>query len=140
MAGANGDTRSRGERFGHAIRAAREAKGWTQDDLVERSGISRATLLRWESGNAQNPDAENVRRVFIALGINPREAAVLLGYVTREEIALGPEPQRVFDKTTEEVIEILEDPSVPEVEKQEWARYLRFRTGRDDPPRRRRAG
>lgn len=142
MPGASRDTSDRGRQFGDAIRAAREAKGWTQDDLIERSGVSRATLLRWESGAARTPDSENVRKVFLALGLDAREAAVLLGYVTREEIALGPEPPRIFNATTEEVIEILEDPNVPEIEKQEWARYLRFRAGRDgqQAQRRRAAG
>jgi hypothetical protein len=82
-----------------------------------------------------------VRKVFAALGIDPREAPVLLGFVTREEMGLPPEPPRQFDVTTEEVISILEDPNVSDTEKREWVAYLRFRTQRaEQQPRRRRAG
>lgn len=32
------------------LKAAREAKGWTQDELAERIGVSRGTVWRWEDG------------------------------------------------------------------------------------------
>jgi ribosome-binding protein aMBF1 (putative translation factor) len=35
--------------FGALVRSAREAKGWTQDELAEESGISRTTISRWEN-------------------------------------------------------------------------------------------
>lgn len=78
--------------------------------------------------------------MFRALGIDLREAAVALGYLTRDEVGLGPEPPRVFDATVEEVIEILQDPNVSDTEKFEWVQYLRYRTGRPASPRRRKVG
>ncbi len=97
---------------------------------MEESGIGRATLLRWEAGDVSRPEPEKVRKVFRALGIDPREAPVLLGFVTREEMGLPAEPPRLFGATVEEVITILEDPDVPEHQKREWVEYLRFRTQR----------
>lgn len=130
----------KGHAFSQLIRAGRKKKAWTQEDLIEESGVSRSTILRWEAGKVERPDPEQVRAVFRALGLDPREAAVALGYLTREEIGLSPEPPRVFDATVEEVIEILQDPNVSDAEKSEWVQYLKFRTGRPVSGRRRRTG
>jgi hypothetical protein len=73
--------------------------------------------------------------------VDIREAVVLLGFATREQLGLPPAPPRMFGATTEEVIRILEDPKVPEEQKREWLEYLRFRTQREQERRRpRRAG
>ncbi|MDM4721117.1 helix-turn-helix domain-containing protein [Micromonospora sp. WMMA1363] len=130
----------RGRDFAQLIRGGRAAKGWTQEDVIEEAGLSRSTYLRWEAGRVERPDPEQVRAVCRVLGIDPREAAVALGYLTREEMGLGPEPPRILDATVEEVIEILQDPNVTEIEKREWVQYLRFRTGRPVESRRRRVG
>ncbi|NIL65014.1 helix-turn-helix domain-containing protein, partial [Salinispora arenicola] len=109
--------------------------------VIEEAGLSRSTYLRWEAGRVERPDPEQVRAVCRVLTIDPREAAVALGYLTREEIGLGPEPPRMFDATVEEVVQILQDPAVSEIEKREWVQYLKFRTGRPtESGRRRRAG
>lgn len=127
--------------FAQLLRAGRKAKGWTQEDVIEEAGLSRSTYLRWEAGRVERPDPDQVRAVCRVLHIDPREAAVALGYLTREEIGLGPEPPRMFDATVEEVVQILQDPSVSEIEKREWVQYLKFRTGRPtEPSRRRQAG
>lgn len=130
----------RGHDFAQLLRAARKNKGWTQEDVIDESGVSRSTYLRWEAGKVERPDPEQVRAVCRTLGIDPREAAVALGYITREEIGLDPEPPRMFDATVEEVIQILQDPKVSDAEKFEWVQYLKFRTGRAMDPRRRRTG
>lgn len=127
--------------FGALVRTARLAKGWTQDDLVEESGVSRSTITRWEGGNGGRYDPDQVRAVFDALGLDIREAVVLLGFATRDQLGLPPTPPRLFTATTEEVIRILEDPDVPEDQKREWLEYLRFRTQQDQKRRRpRKAG
>lgn len=126
--------------FAQMIRDGRKARGWTQEDLIEASGVSPATVARYEGykpGSRPHPEPENVRKIFNALGVDPREAAVVLGYLTRDEIGLGPTPPRVFDASVEEVISILQDPDVSDTEKVEWVEYLRFRTGRPAGRRRR---
>ena len=39
-----------GEMTGPEIRAAREAKGWTQLQLADAIGVAFETVCRWESG------------------------------------------------------------------------------------------
>ncbi|MBD3757057.1 MULTISPECIES: helix-turn-helix domain-containing protein [Microbacterium] len=41
------------DRVGPRLRAARQAKGWTLDDLAGRAGMSASTLSRLESGKRQ---------------------------------------------------------------------------------------
>lgn len=41
------------DRVGARLRAARTARGWTLDDLAERSGTSTSTISRLESGKRQ---------------------------------------------------------------------------------------
>lgn len=122
--------------FGALVRAARESKGMTQDDLAEATGISRTTISRWERGDGGRYEPDQVRVVFDALGIDIREAVVALGFATRDQLGLPPAPPRMFTATIEEVIQILEDPAVPEDQKREWVEYLRFRTQRERRPRR----
>lgn len=112
-----------GASFAGLIADGRRAKGWTQDDLERESGVSRATLSRWERGLADRPEAQHVRAVCAALGIDPRRAAVALGYLTQEEIS-GDGNRLPAD--LEEILAILADPAIPDTAKEEWKRYLRF--------------
>ncbi len=112
----------RGGRFAALIRTARKQAGMSQDDLAEQSGVSRSTMVRWEGGRAERPDPDQVRVVCRILGIDPREAAIALGFLTREE-AYG-EPK--LNPKVEEVIQLLQDPAVSEEEKHQWIEYLRY--------------
>jgi transcriptional regulator with XRE-family HTH domain len=114
-------------RFARVVREARDQKGWGQDKLAEESGVSRPTIQRWENARTGTPDPDNARRVFQALGLDPRLIPVVLGYVTDEEMGLPPQPPRVFTATVEEAIRILDDPQVPASAKAEWLRFLQFR-------------
>ena len=42
--------------IGAAIRAAREAKGWTQPDLAAKIQVARETVSRWETGAKPVPE------------------------------------------------------------------------------------
>jgi len=112
---------SPGERFAALIRHARAEAGVSQEELAEGTGISRSQLIRWESGRIERPDPESVRAVCAALEIDPREAAVALGYLTHEEAftPATPLPPRML-----EVLELLEDPAVPAEDKEKWIDYL----------------
>lgn len=125
-----------GRRFGRLIREARLRKGWTQDDVVARSDVSMPTLRRWEAGNAERPEPDLVRSVTRALDIDAREAPVALGYVTREEMGLPPEPPRQFDLNLEQLIAIFEDPEVPASVKEEVRQFALFRTRPAEEPER----
>lgn len=114
-------------RFARVVREARETRGWNQEQLAEHAGVSRPTIQRWENAKTSTPDPENARRVFRALGLDPKLIPVVLGYVTAEEMGLPPEPVRVFNPDVEQVIRILEDPTVPAAAKAEWMQFLQFR-------------
>lgn len=115
------------QRFARVVREARQQRGWSQDDLADAAEVSRPTVQRYEYAKTATPDPEAARRIFRALGLDPRLIPVVLGFVTAEEMALPPEPPRVFEPSLEEVIAIWEDPDVPVATKREWAEYLKYR-------------
>ncbi len=51
------------------IRAMREAKGWTQGELAERAGVTRATVNRIENGKPRSIDLEVLDKLANALGV-----------------------------------------------------------------------
>jgi transcriptional regulator with XRE-family HTH domain len=114
--------------FARVIREAREQRGWNQDQLADAAGVSRPTIQRWETAKTGTPDPENARRVFQALGLDPRLIPVVLGYVTADEMGVDPVPPQVFSRTTEEILAILEDPKVSAAQKAEWLNYFRYVT------------
>jgi transcriptional regulator with XRE-family HTH domain len=56
--------------FGDAVRAARQARGWTQRDLAVRAGVSQRTISSWERGEAE-PGYEAKRAVAEVLPLPP---------------------------------------------------------------------
>jgi transcriptional regulator with XRE-family HTH domain len=78
---------------GARIRAARAARGWTQDALAEAVGVSRSAVAQWETDRAGQL-RDTIPRIAEALGVSvehlltgedrhaPREAA------TGDELAL----------------------------------------------------
>jgi transcriptional regulator with XRE-family HTH domain len=119
------EVQDRGKAFAELIRKARQDRQWTQDRLIEESGVSRSTLVRWENGRAERPDPDQVRALCRALGIDPRLAAVALGYLSEEDIR-PPGPANALSEVIQEVLEILQDPRVSSQEKDRWIDYLKF--------------
>jgi transcriptional regulator with XRE-family HTH domain len=116
--------------FADLIRTAREAKGWSQEQLEAATAdghgehVSVSTISRWERGQAGRPEPTHVRMVCRALGLDPRKAAVALGFLTREEV-YGP-AAGALPGDLEEILTILQDPTVPDATKNEWKSYLRY--------------
>jgi transcriptional regulator with XRE-family HTH domain len=81
----------RGTAFANLITTARLRRRWTNDTLVAESGVSLSTIQRWQSGFATAPNPDQLRAVCTALGIDPREALIALGYLDRDEAA-APAP------------------------------------------------
>lgn len=120
-----------GVAFAALIRDARRRRGWTQERLAEESGVGLSTILRWESGRTTQPLSQQVRAVCRVLGIDPRESAVALGYVTREEIGLPPPPPPMqLDPSDQEIVDLLRDPTVPRDIKVEWRDYILWQLSR----------
>src|SRR5205085_404303 len=64
--------------FSALLRRFRRAKGLTQEELAERSGLSVRTIRRLETGESVNPQLDTVRLLADALGLTPDERAQLL--------------------------------------------------------------
>lgn len=125
---------SRGEQFARLIRDARLRKGISQDALAEATGINRSTVIRWEGGEAVRPEPDQVRAVCKYLGIDPRQAAIALGYLQPEDLVdAGAGDSQVIDPQILEVIEALEDPRLSAADKQAWVEYLRFLRSKSGP-------
>lgn len=56
-------------KFGTNVRRFREAKGWSQDQLSEMSGLHRTYISGIERG-VRNPTIKIVHEIAAALGIN----------------------------------------------------------------------
>lgn len=65
---------------GEAIKAAREAKSLTQEQLGQRLGVGRAQISRMESG--RNLTLATISRVFRALGVTAVLDIAGIGKVT----------------------------------------------------------
>ncbi|MGW3298415.1 helix-turn-helix transcriptional regulator [Streptomyces rubiginosohelvolus] len=67
-------------RLGHAIEAARDAKGMTQVALAEAADVSESTVQNLEAGKERKRQPPSVKKVEAALGWAPGSAdAVLAG-------------------------------------------------------------
>ncbi len=55
--------------FGDQLRELRETQGLTQEELAERSGVSKETISLIERGQVRRPHADTVARLADALGI-----------------------------------------------------------------------
>ena len=59
------------DEFGAKVRAEREARGLTQKQLSERTGIAQADISKLERGNA-NPSLRTLQRLAAGMGMNVR--------------------------------------------------------------------
>src|SRR6266852_9094349 len=57
-----------GKLIGARVRQSRAERGWTLDEMAERSGVSRRMLVSIEQGSA-NPSIATLLRISDALGI-----------------------------------------------------------------------
>lgn len=53
------------------VKALRDAKGWTLQELAERSGVSRATILRLEHRQTAGIDFATLESLARALDVAP---------------------------------------------------------------------
>lgn len=55
--------------MGYKIKEIREAKSMTQEELAEKSGISRATISGLENGTERNTTSKTLVKIATALGV-----------------------------------------------------------------------
>jgi transcriptional regulator with XRE-family HTH domain len=113
-----------GASFATLLRETRKLRGMTQDELIDRSGVSRSTILRWEKGTPGSINVEQVRQLCTTLDLDPREAVVALGFVTREEMELPPRPLGL-PSALQHVMSLLNDKNIPESAKTKLLDHLR---------------
>jgi transcriptional regulator with XRE-family HTH domain len=53
------------------LRALRKAKKWTLDDLADRAGVSRSTVIRLEQRQTAGIDFATLEALATALGVAP---------------------------------------------------------------------
>lgn len=110
------DQAGRGEvPFATWLRYAREEAGWPKiaaTEVLKSKGIQWRTYFRWESGAIAKPDPAEIRKVCLCLGIDPREAAIAQGIITREELKLPPfEP---VPYRLRPIVSVVRDRRIPE--------------------------
>lgn len=81
-----------GQRLATTLRARRAELGWTQERLADEAEVTRQTVIRYESGNAYNPEPTALRRICLALSLDIRQIIIDLGYATRDELEMPAEP------------------------------------------------
>jgi Zn-dependent peptidase ImmA (M78 family)/transcriptional regulator with XRE-family HTH domain len=57
--------------IGEVIETARRAKGWTQEELAERAGVTQAALSRYEH-DLRSPEPDVLDRIAASLGVTPK--------------------------------------------------------------------
>ncbi|MEV6924036.1 helix-turn-helix transcriptional regulator [Dactylosporangium sp. NPDC051485] len=80
-----------GERLASLLRDRRQALGYTLAHVVAESGVSESAIKRYERGLIESPNPAQIVAICKVLGINPREAAIAVGFGTREDFGLPPE-------------------------------------------------
>ena len=53
------------------LRELRDARGWTQGELAERAGVTRATVSRIEGGKVASLDLQVFEKLANALDVHP---------------------------------------------------------------------
>lgn len=66
-----------------------------QSDAARRTGIDQATLSRWLGDGAHDPSAVRAIQFARAYGVNPIQALVAAGLLTRKEANMPPGPEPV---------------------------------------------
>lgn len=59
------------KQVGEEVRAERKRRGWSQDELARRAGVSANTVLAIEKAKYSNGNLGKLRRVLDTLGLAP---------------------------------------------------------------------
>lgn len=102
------------------IKACREKAGLSLQDLADRTGLSKSTLQRYETGYIQGLPISKVSRLASALETTP---AVLMGWEQKEEPASKDELQAKIDDVFKKL---------PPEKQRQALEFLRFLQGQSD--------
>lgn len=90
-------------KIGQKIKAIREEKGMTLEQLGDKVGVGKSTVRKWEEGMIKNMRRDKIKKISDALDISP---AYLMGWEERE---FNPETAELVYKVRDdaELIEAL---------------------------------
>ena len=74
------------------MKEKRGERGWTQQELADRTGMDRGYLASVESGKVKTPSAGVRRKLGEALGVRHVDVLVAAGELTEEEVVGAPRP------------------------------------------------
>ena len=89
--------------IGQKIKALREEKGMTLEDLGNKVGVGKSTVRKWETGMIANMRRDKILKVADALGTDP---AYLMGWEpnTTQSSNKGNFPE-VYEKSNENIVQ-----------------------------------
>ena len=85
--------------IGLRLKELRDAKGWTQDDLAEATGMNRVTIAKYEAGRSE-PKSASLGKLAMALGV---DANTILGIdddlpIATQAIELSEDERILLDR------------------------------------------
>lgn len=87
------------------IKNRRSELGLTLDEVASRAGVSRATVLRWETGAISNPGRDKIADLAAALQVTPE---YLLGWTDERGLQMWTDlASATADLTPEEINSVL---------------------------------
>jgi transcriptional regulator with XRE-family HTH domain len=107
-----------------AVDDAKNARGWTVNDLASETGVGRSTLFRWLAGDWHDyPELAKVQNFCSALDV-PVSAAFRALNMPGRSPSMTARPSRV-DKDLQVILDRLTDPTVSTAEKRHIREALR---------------
>ena len=79
--------------FGERLKRLREARGWSQQELADQSGVPYITIYRCERGLHQEPRVSIAAKLARALGVSLDVLANTYGDVMRGQDTAGSEQE-----------------------------------------------
>ncbi|MDB5054609.1 MAG: transcriptional regulator [Bacilli bacterium] len=111
------------ESFAHHLTKIRESRGFTVNQLAMYSGISSASISRYESGE-RNPKPESVKKLSEALKYSYEELMKLAGHLEKSKEDY-PIEETKLDKERKDMVDLIINIQDP-VKKQQAIAYLEF--------------
>ena len=95
--------------FGEQLRAARESKGYTQQQIADYMKIDKSTYCGYETGKRQ-PDVQKIKQLSEILGVSGDDL-LETGFSENRAFPLSEKDRREIAKNLEQMMAQLEDGS-----------------------------
>ncbi len=86
-----------GQRLGDVLRDIRQRRGLSQSQVAHKAGTVPVYISQLESGVRDNPSAELLARIALALGTTPDHILRRIGTLPNDHVNLSPEVQYLRD-------------------------------------------